>query len=192
MCAFEQEEDRVKIMPLGRLIKTVSLPPGEDTARFECGAVTFGVEFRNPTSYQDPEKAAIALKVWEVPDGTVFDDQGVAIHVWDTATGDEPLRFDCLGSEPHYHYDFPAEKQHYVVPYDKFANGPDMLGWTLSCLRTRLPAMLSNTGCPELAEKVDLESVGRVLDEVEREARRVERSTGSEQRPADHARSSAP
>ncbi len=154
-------------MPLGRRVIEPPIPPiAEHTTRFPAGSVTFGVEYRL-LDVPVPE-------VWEPADENAkFVDQGVTIHVWDTATDAEYLRFDCFADTPHYHYSDPATGDYLVVPFDAFANGDDMLGWTLERLRTRLPAMLSNTGGAHLSPTIDAASLSPALTAVEDAVRRA-------------------
>jgi hypothetical protein len=95
-----------------------------------------------------------------------FDDEGLSVHVFETATGHELLRFDMFGDDPHYHYIHPGVDSR-VVAYDVSANGP-MWEWVIRCVRDRLPQMLERADAPGTAASVDGQAVRRAADELER------------------------
>ncbi|MBI3326705.1 MAG: hypothetical protein HYZ81_08390 [Nitrospinae bacterium] len=112
------------------------------TIYIPAGALTFGMEYRH-----------------------LQNDQGICIHVFRTADGqqDEVLRFDCFERTPHYHYAWSANDQY--VPLDSTADG-DPLQWTLERLRTRLPAMLIRAGAPDLARTLDQRDIDAALPKI--------------------------
>ncbi|HEY7050116.1 MAG TPA: hypothetical protein VH373_23080 [Jatrophihabitantaceae bacterium] len=148
-------------------IRTIIAPLAENTVAIDAGAVTIGVENR----IIDEAIAHDSLVAAREDDGVVRtapvdDDGGVSLHVFDSATGDEHLRFDMFEHHPHYHYICPGEYQ-VNIPYDRHASG-DMLDWVMAGLRHRLPDMLTYGDAPELAARIDPAAVERALPEVAR------------------------
>ncbi len=107
-----------------------------------AGALTFGIEYRH-----------------------LQNDRGVCIHVFHELHGgqDELLRFDCFERAPHYHYAWSKNDQY--VPLDTTAEG-DPLQWTLTRLRTRLPAMLIRAGAADLARTLDQRDIDAALPTI--------------------------
>lgn len=152
-------------------------PVLDRTAMISAGVVSFGVEPRRITTEVD-------RSTWtETPEDQRWSDSGITIHVFETNTMLEFLRFDCFGSDPHYHYNWPngvldarteADRQpfHRVVVYDRFSHSPNMAEWAIATLRNRLRDMLGNTGgaflCRELDEPVISAALDIVADEVDR------------------------
>jgi len=151
--------------------KTLPIPAfPQYTRMFEAGPVTFGVEYRllNEKMIRD----AYGENAREQFDNTLpptltgtIDEDGVSVHVFGSQDHLEYLRFDCFADFPHYHYITAREGHQTVMDFDAIADGP-ILSWTLGCLRSRLPAMLTRSGAPDLAEKLDRTQLDRVLDEV--------------------------
>lgn len=145
----------------------------EHTRMFAAGAVTFGVEYRLldeviiAAEYGADARAKFGN---ELPPGlpAQLAEDGVSVHVFDTADGGEYLRFDCFSDYPHYHYITPGERRQSVLEFDSVANGP-MFVWLIERLHSDLGAMLRHAKAPELAEKLDRAQLDRVLPEVERE-----------------------
>jgi hypothetical protein len=152
-----------KHMPIGRLIQVQDLMPPlpNETHEFVAGNLTFGFERRDVESDNIPA-------AWEAAKGAVFKDGGQTIHVWDTNTRAEYLRFDCFRIDPHYHYNWPEKREYLVVPYDMFAHGDDMLAWTFRTLRERLASLLKNTGGAPIITHIDHKAVTNALDAMER------------------------
>ncbi len=145
----------------------------EYTRIFEAGAVSFGVEYRLldeaiiAAEYGADARAKFGN---ELPPGlpAQLAEDGVSLHVFDSATGGEVLRFDCFADYPHYHYITPEEGRQSVLEYDPVANGP-IFDWLFGRLRSELGAMLRHARAAQLAEKLDRAALERVLPEVERE-----------------------
>jgi hypothetical protein len=164
---------------IGVVYNMAPQPPSEkDTTWFPAGAVTIGVEFRdvNPDDLLDLYKddpAQLKELLEKSPDGG-FADNGVSLHVSDSASGHEYLRFDCFDNEPHYHYIHDSTDPYInnVVVYDPFACG-EMLPFAIGCLRTRLAEMLPRAGAASLAAQLDAALVNQVVDEVERVAQQA-------------------
>src|SRR5438132_13970318 len=88
------------------------LPPipldEQRTTWFPAGPVRFGLEVRVldeaivRTTYSDEARARSAID--DVHDNAFTDDGGLSVHVCDSASGRELLRFDCFAATPHYHY----------------------------------------------------------------------------------------
>jgi hypothetical protein len=156
--------------PVGKVSMTKPIPPLEEfTTYFEAGAVRFGVEHRelnediiNENFGSDPAALA-AVQAMHGDDGPP-DDEGLSLHVFDSESGTEVLRFDMFSGDPHYHY-LPAAPYHIVVPYDPAASG-DMMAWALSALSDRLVPLLRNGGHDELAAKIEPSSIAQVLNDV--------------------------
>ena len=133
-------------MALPRLLGTrydigviINPVPGE-TTYVKAGPLTFGIEYRyindkllDEHFADDPEKNAVIVRG--------FDEEGIAVHVMDSATGTEYLRFDGFTGMPHYHYIYPGS-HHVIVNWDELANGP-FLDWVPVVLAGRLEAMLA-------------------------------------------------
>jgi hypothetical protein len=149
----------------------------EHTVCVAAGAVTFGVEYRHL------DEAAILAEYG--PDARsrfggrrpagmaeVVEEDGVALHVFDTATGDERLRFDCFDDAPHYHLLAPAESCNTVIEHDAAALGP-LLDWAVAEMRARLPGLLREAGADRVADRVDAAAVAGALRTVEQAARYV-------------------
>lgn len=142
----------------------------ENTTYVAAGAVTFGVEYRvlsgkileEHVRNTDPDHG------WEKlgQKARNVDDTGLCVHVFDTATGLEYLRFDALEVNPHYHYITPGS-HHFHVPFDVAANR-DYLTWVSECLRSRLPQMLRFIPATELADRIEVDAVEAVMPSVER------------------------
>jgi hypothetical protein len=112
------------------------------TTYITAGALRFGIEYRR-----------------------LQNDQGICIHVFAGPDDrqDEVLRFDCFEREPHYHYAW--SKSDRYVPLDTAADG-DSLQWTLTRLRTRLPAMLIQANEPALAREFDQRDIDAALPKI--------------------------
>jgi hypothetical protein len=162
---------------MNQIGKVYGIPPQppveENTRRFDAGAVSFGVEYRNldPASleetYKDVPEYLAELRE-KSPDGG-FSDKGVSIHVFDASDGHEYLRFDVFDDEPHYHDIHRTVDDtvvNNVIDFDMVAGG-DMLTWTLERLRNRLPAMLEQAGGSDLTARLDRARIDDALVEVE-------------------------
>jgi hypothetical protein len=86
----------------------VPIPADPEQTRFvEAGPVRIGVEYRELDQASTFEMTAA--------DGTAttaqqpgFADRGFSLHVHDSRTDVEHLRFDAFDAEPHYHYIVPG------------------------------------------------------------------------------------
>jgi hypothetical protein len=158
---------------IGKVYGIPPQPPVEaHTRRFDAGAVSFGVEYRDldpeslEATYRDNPEYLEELRA-KSPEGGFFD-EGVTIHVFDTSDGHEYLRFDVFADEPHYHYIHRTVDDvvvNNVIDFDPIAGG-DMLAWAVARLRTRLRPMLEHAGGGDLAARVDGVLADRVLDDV--------------------------
>ena len=164
---------------IGVVYNMAPQPPSDaDTRWFPAGVLTLGIEYRdvNPDDlvelYQD-DPAQLAELLAKSPEGG-FSDNGVSIHVRDSADGHEYLRFDVFDDEPHYHYihkTAPGEEiVNNVVTFDTFAFG-DMLPVAIGWLRDRLPEMLARAGGDHLVDALDPEVLRPVIDQVDQIAR---------------------
>lgn len=160
--------------PVGTRRDTIPIPPVEEqTVRIRAGAVEFGVEYRKLTDdiisahvsadAEQASKVAEARRLGGNADASI-NERGVSVHVFDSETGLEYLRFDAFEEDPHYHYISPGS-HHVGVGFDEAANG-DCLEWVLRVLPDRLPQMLFQAGASELADRVNMDSARAALHEV--------------------------
>lgn len=132
----------------GIIEPNMPIPALKDHLRLvAAGAVTLGIEYRWIT---DDTVAVVGLKLGADDE---YDD-GICLHVFETDTDLEYLRFDCFDRQPHYHYIDNRRQQNTLVWFDRAANG-DPVDWALQRIRTRLPQMLAEAGATELATRID-------------------------------------
>jgi len=138
-----------------------------DTRYVEAGPLLLGVEPRRLTT----ELIAANRRLHgNSPPDREFDDGGVTIHVFESASKEELLRFDCFQRGPHYHYILPGGKDHLFVRFDEVAHGP-MIDWVFRTLRSRLTTLLSQAGASTLGPEIDMQSFDKALDKCEELAR---------------------
>lgn len=148
---------------LGKLYEGDPLPVVvEATTYYPAGAVTFGVEGR--ALFSDGGDAPWA--------------GGPTLHVFDSSTGLEYLRFDAFPGEEHYHYLRPGIDNHWRG-FDTVADGP-FLDWIIDRVRTKLPELLRFSDAGALAAQVDTQAISGVLDEVESHLRNRDLLLGSD------------
>ena len=105
----------------------------------------------------------------------IMDDQGLCVQVYSMVDGKdtEILRFDCFDQSPHYHYG--PENHNIRLDMDKTTIG-NPLGWTLSQIREKLPAMVSRAGYDDLSAKLEANPIPKkTLNELEGKAREMSR-----------------
>ncbi|MCX5043490.1 hypothetical protein OG921_09950 [Aldersonia sp. NBC_00410] len=135
---------------IGRLYEGDPLPVVvEATTYYPAGAITFGVEGR--ALYADGDEAPWA--------------GGPTLHVFETETGSEHLRFDAFPGEEHYHYLTPGVQNHWVG-FDSVADG-EFITWIADRVRTKLPELLAEAGATELAARIDPVLIDEVFGTVE-------------------------
>lgn len=155
----------------GRRFHLLPIPPIEaNMTMVDAGPLRLGVEYRifnDETSWswfgredESPEVVE-AVKAQQAELGG-FDDEGVSIHVFETSSGDEVLRFDCFREDPHYHYISNDAPYVDMIHFDPVLTG-EMLPWTLEQLEHKTAAMLREAGKVELAERVDDDELSRAL-----------------------------
>jgi hypothetical protein len=133
-----------------------------NTRYFETTPVTIGLEYR---VVNDSVRAARSENVAEFkPLGIEF--KGFSIHVIESASGIERLRFDLFPGQWHYHYLRPPH-DNIRVGYDEAAFG-SMFDWSLSCLTTRLPQMLATAGAGDLIRDIDPEDMRPIVAEIKK------------------------
>ena len=143
-------EPRYVTTRLGKLYQGDPLPVvTEATTYYPAGAVTFGVEGR--ALFEHGSDAPWA--------------GGPTLHVFETASGLEHLRFDAFPGEEHYHYLTPGVQNHWVG-FDSVADGPFVDG-IVSLVKGKLPELLRFAGATALAEEIDAGVIGDVFDQVE-------------------------
>lgn len=130
--------------------------------RIACGAICFALQYR----YLDGGAPHIQGAGGR---GGGDADQGVCIQVVGDVGGKETelLRFDCFDNHPHYHYG--PENGNVRIMLDPTVTG-NPLRWTLTQLRSKLPAMLARAGYAELATQIDPYLLTQKLAEVEAKA----------------------
>jgi hypothetical protein len=163
----------------------VVAPAPERTHLVPIGPVTIGVEYRAITDpgkatkkvyAEDPDTRAataryVAARRAKEAAGDTEPDGGVSLHVLDTDSGVEYLRFDTFDVEPHYHYITPASEgqpfEHRVVLIDEDALGP-AFDWALATIRTRLGTMLDRSGASHLTDHLDQDRIDAAVEEIAR------------------------
>ena len=97
-------------------------------------------------------------------------DEGLTFDI--TTAGSENagkriLRFDCFYKNPHYHVGPSGglDAAHKM----KEEGVEDSVRWTLTQLKTRLPAMVKQAGYEEIAEKIDQQAITGQLTRLEPE-----------------------
>jgi len=149
----------------------------EHTVIVHAGAVDFGVEYRlldeaTILAAYGPDARAKFGGVRPAGMSEVVEEDGVSLHVFDAATGEERLRFDCFADAPHYHLLAPARSHNVVVEHDP-SDGP-LLEWALDRLSTSLAALLEEAGASDLAARLDPRAVSAGLATARHVARYVE------------------
>ena len=164
---------------MGRIeYRTLPVPAfPEYTVRIGAGAVTFGVEYRHLDeatilAAYGPDSRALFDGKRPAGMGEIIEEDGLALHVFDAANGDELLRFDCFDDAAHYHLLTPSVPRNVVIEHDSAADGP-LLDWALTEMRKDLRAMLTEAGAVDVAGNVDDDVVAAALDTVEQTARYV-------------------
>ena len=148
----------------------------EHTVTVPCGAITFGVEYRRLDeatimAVYGPDSRAKFGGVRPAGMAEVVEEDGISLHVFDAATGEERLRFDCFDDAPHYHLLAPAASRNVVVEHDP-SDGP-LLDWALDHLGSSLAAMLEEAGAGDLARQLDPAAVSRAVTTTRHVARYV-------------------
>ena len=134
-----------------------------ERTRIDAGAVTFAIGYFS-------RDGGVAHGTAPGMRGGNNPDQGVSIQVRGEVDGQdtELLRFDCFEIAPHYHY-APARENTQVMLDPVVSGNP--IGWSFEQIGTRLPAMLTKAGYPEIATRVNATSLMEALPEAEATAR---------------------
>jgi len=111
--------------------------------------------------------AATGMQIWVDYRRGVGGDEGLTFDV--TTTGDKDagariLRFDCFSKTPHYHVGASSKNPVHDMNAEGIANP---VRWTLEQLKTRLPALVSEAGYDEIANKIDQNAIADRLSELE-------------------------
>jgi len=164
---------------MGRLeFSTLPVPAfTEHTVSIPAGVVTFGVEYRHLDEatilafYGPDSRAKFGNKM---PAGmtAVVEEDGLSLHVFSAATGDELLRFDCFVEAAHWHLLSVPDSRNVVIEHDAKAEGP-LVEWALASMRADLPALLREAGADAIADALDDNLVASALDTVTQTARYV-------------------
>jgi hypothetical protein len=97
-------------------------------------------------------------------------DEGLTFDVTTTSQPDEGkriLRFDCFYKNPHYHIGAAGGESAAFKMKDEGIE--DSVQWTLTQLKTRLPAMVKQAGYVEIADSIDQQAITDQLTRLERE-----------------------
>ena len=97
-------------------------------------------------------------------------DEGLTFDITTAGPEDEGkriLRFDCFYKNPHYHVGPSGglDAAHKM----KEEGVEDSVRWTLTQLKTRLPAMVKEAGYEEIAERIDQQAIADQLTRLEPE-----------------------
>jgi hypothetical protein len=164
---------------MGRIeYRTMPVPAfPEHTVVIGAGAVSFGIEYRHLDqaailAEYGPDSRARFGGVRPAGMAEVVEEDGLSLHVFDSQSGEERLRFDCFEDAPHWHLLDPARSRNSVIEHDARAGGP-LLEWALQALRTRLRELLQQAGARPLAERLDDDLIGAALTSVAQTARYV-------------------
>ena len=98
-------------------------------------------------------------------------DEGLTFDITTAGPEDEGkriLRFDCFYKNPHYHIGASGERS---VHNMKDEGVEDPVRWTLEQLKTRLPAMVTEAGYEEIANRIDQQAIADNLRQFEPEIR---------------------
>jgi hypothetical protein len=157
--------------------RTLPVPAfDEHTVKLVAGPVTFGVEYRHLDeatilAFYGPDSRAKFDNVRPAGMGEVVEEDGLSLHVFESANGAEVLRFDCFDDAPHYHLLDAERVRNVVVEHDTAAGS--LLDWALQQLRDRLPELLTEAGADELARQIDVSVTRESLESVAQVARYV-------------------
>jgi hypothetical protein len=150
--------------------RTLPVPAfDEHTIRIAAGVVTFGVEYRHLDEdtilrFYGPDSREKFGNVRPAGMGEVVEEDGLSLHVFDSSTGAEILRFDCFDDAPHYHLLDAGRVRNIVIEHDP-GDGP-LLDWALPQLRDGLARLLAEAGAERVATEVDSAVTAPALDTV--------------------------
>jgi len=164
---------------MGRLeFSTLPVPAfTEHTVMIPAGVVDFGVEYRHLDeatilAFYGPDSRAKFDNKMPAGMTAVVEEDGLSLHVFDAATGNELLRFDCFAEAAHWHLLSVPESRNVVIEHDVQADGP-LVEWALASMRTDLRSMLREAGADAVADELDDDVVARALATVTQTARYV-------------------
>jgi len=164
---------------MGRLeFSTLPVPAfAEHTVTVKAGVVTFGVEYRHLDEatileYYGPDSREKFGGRMPAGMKAVVEEDGLALHVFDSGTGDELLRFDCFAEAAHWHLLSATDARNVVIEHDVTADGP-LVEWALTAMRDDLRALLREAGADAIADALDDDVVASALDTVAQTARYV-------------------
>ena len=158
--------------------RTLPVPAfAEHTVRLVAGPITFGVEYRHLDeavilAFYGEDARAKFDNVRPAGMAEVVEEDGLSLHVFDSTTGAEVLRFDCFDDAPHYHLLDAQSSRNVVIEHDAVRDGP-LLEWALLQMRSDLPDLLVRAGAETLARQVDAAAIETGLDSVAQVARYV-------------------
>ena len=95
-------------------------------------------------------------------------DEGLTFDI--TTAGEEGkriLRYDCFYKNPHYHVGASGGEQAAYKMKDQGVE--DSVRWTLTQLKSRLPALVKQAGYEEIAGKIDQQAIADRLNQLEPE-----------------------
>ena len=112
------------------------------------------------------EQIAVGGVELRIENRRVGQDGGPSMRVMGEVEGEQVqlLRFDMFEKRPHYHYAPDGENTEFTL--DPLTHD-DGIGWVVTQLRDKLPALIKKAGYDTLAESVDHEAVAAALPGVE-------------------------
>lgn len=149
----------------------------EHTVMIPAGSVTFGVEYRHLDeamilAMYGPEARAKFDNKRPAGMGAIVEEDGLAIHVFESASGHEALRFDCFDDAPHFHLLHPPTPRNRIWNHPS-AEGVPLLEWALATMRRDLRRLIDEAGFADAAAAIDERKVAIALGVVEQVARYV-------------------
>jgi len=95
-------------------------------------------------------------------------DEGLTFDITTASEeGKRILRYDCFYKNPHYHVGASGGEQAAYKMKDQGVE--DSVRWTLTQLKSRLPALVKQAGYEEIAGKIDQQAIADRLNQLEPE-----------------------
>lgn len=95
-------------------------------------------------------------------------DEGLTFDVTTESEGKRIIRFDCFYKDPHYHIGTTGARTNCKM---KSEGIDDPVSWSLTQLKTRLPAMVQQAGYEEVAKTIDQQFIAERLTHLDAEIR---------------------
>jgi hypothetical protein len=123
------------------------MPEKTDAIVIEAAGMRMTIDYRNGLGGND--------------EGLTFD----LVTAGGESEGKRILRFDCFKTTPHYHV---GPSGRYPVRNMRDEGIGDPVQWSLTQLKTRLPAMVEDAGYKEIAHNIDQKAIADALERVEK------------------------